>query len=166
MDKNLIQEYEAEHEETNERASQPPKCSPKTPLKHKSLQVKTSSSTSKPSPKASATKRIKTEVAPSSNSPPASPATAAAAAKSAENEDETDQLSVTQPSTVDDSGDEEVRILGAKPDNGVIMFLIEFPESKKLQFIESTVANKKYPQQVIKFYEARLDWLAEDVGGN
>lgn len=124
------------------------------------MQLKASSG-SKSLPRPSASKRIKTETA---TAPPASPPSAK---NTTEEDEETEQLSVTQPSTTDnDSSDDEVRILGAKPDNGVIMFLIEFPESKKLQFIESTVANKKYPQQVIKFYEARLDWLAEDVGGN
>ena len=118
-------------------AKQGIKNSPKTPKKNKAPKTVQKPATMPPP----ATKRVKSEASPTKAAKP------------------------ELPTTNDESlSDEQVRILGAKPEKGIIQFLIEFPETKKLQFIDSTIANKKYPQQVIKFYESRLDWLSEEAG--
>lgn len=49
-------------------------------------------------------------------------------------------------------------ILGATEINGLIHFLIQWKEVDRADLVSSKVANEKWPQTVIKFYEERVTW--------
>lgn len=47
-------------------------------------------------------------------------------------------------------------ILGATDASGELMFLFKWKETDEVELIPASIANLKFPQIVIKFYEARL----------
>ncbi|PFX32446.1 heterochromatin protein 1-like [Stylophora pistillata] len=49
-------------------------------------------------------------------------------------------------------------ILGATDVEGKVHFLIKWKDSDRADLIPSTIANKRWPQIVIKFYEDRVTW--------
>lgn len=55
-------------------------------------------------------------------------------------------------------GLEPERILGATDDGGRLKFLIKWKNFKKRDIVLAEEANKKCPQLVIEYYEARLTW--------
>lgn len=51
------------------------------------------------------------------------------------------------------------RIIGANTVNEKTMFLVQFHGLQGASLVPSEVANAKWPQIVIKFYEERLVWM-------
>ncbi|VDN17922.1 unnamed protein product [Gongylonema pulchrum] len=49
-------------------------------------------------------------------------------------------------------------ILGATSVGGQLTFLIKWKGSERADMVPAAVANKKWPQLVIGFYEARIQW--------
>lgn len=49
-------------------------------------------------------------------------------------------------------------ILGATEIDGHIHFLIQWKESDRADLVPSKIANEKWPQTVIRFYEERVTW--------
>lgn len=50
------------------------------------------------------------------------------------------------------------RILGATDASGELMFLFKWQETDEVNLIPASIANLKWPQIVIQFYEARLSF--------
>lgn len=60
-------------------------------------------------------------------------------------------------------GMEPEQILGATHSNGEIMFLIQWKGTDEADLVPSKLANKKWPQMVISYYESHLAWNLPSV---
>ncbi|XP_041631463.1 chromobox protein homolog 5 [Drosophila kikkawai] len=63
-----------------------------------------------------------------------------------------DQKATTEVTTVL----EPLKILGATDASGEMKFLIQWKDTDRADLVAAKVANVKYPQLVIKFYEERI----------
>ena len=52
-------------------------------------------------------------------------------------------------------------ILGASKQNGQMLFLFKWLNTDDVDFVPAKIANVKYPQHVINFYEKRLNWISK-----
>lgn len=76
---------------------------------------------------------------------------------------ESNDVTEEEPGRDDDvdplaEGWEASDILGATDVEGKVHFLIKWKDSDRADLIPSTIANKRWPQIVIKFYEDRVTW--------
>ncbi|KAJ7369735.1 Chromobox protein 5 [Desmophyllum pertusum] len=62
-------------------------------------------------------------------------------------------------------GWEASSILGATDVEGQVHFLIQWKDTDRADLIPSTIANVKWPQIVIKFYEDRVTWTQNNENG-
>lgn len=62
-------------------------------------------------------------------------------------------------------GWEAAAILGATDVEGQVHFLIQWKGTERADLIPSTIANVKWPQIVIKFYEDRVTWTQNNENG-
>ncbi|ODM92001.1 Heterochromatin protein 1 [Orchesella cincta] len=51
------------------------------------------------------------------------------------------------------------RILGVADDKGKLVFLVKFKGEQEPELVPASVANAKWPQQVIHFYRNRINWI-------
>ncbi|XP_054281145.1 chromobox protein homolog 1-like [Macrosteles quadrilineatus] len=51
------------------------------------------------------------------------------------------------------------KIIDADKSNGELVFWMKWKGTKKISVVPAKEANLKFPQNVIKFYEERLDWI-------
>lgn len=76
---------------------------------------------------------------------------------------ESNDVTEEEPGKEDDvdplaEGWEASDILGATDVEGKVHFLIKWKDTDRADLIPSTIANKRWPQIVIKFYEDRVTW--------
>lgn len=50
------------------------------------------------------------------------------------------------------------KIIAASEMNGTLHFELKFKNIDQSEFMEATVANLRYPQEVIAFYQDRIRW--------
>jgi hypothetical protein len=69
-----------------------------------------------------------------------------------ENEKEKEEIKTSEDSLIAEE------ILGAGPIDGELNFLVKWKNTDDADIVPAKIANVKYPQHVIKFYEKRLNW--------
>ncbi|ODM92196.1 Heterochromatin protein 1 [Orchesella cincta] len=50
------------------------------------------------------------------------------------------------------------KVVGAMDDKGELVLLLKFKGEQRVELVPASVANAKWPQEVIKFYQNRIVW--------
>ncbi|CAG0891261.1 unnamed protein product [Darwinula stevensoni] len=52
------------------------------------------------------------------------------------------------------------QIVGAAQTNGQLCFVIKWKDKDDAEIMPAAVANEKFPELVIRFYEERIEWVS------